>query len=849
MIRSMTRAEAPGLIPPSLQMQVSEMSSESRIIELAARIQRTWQENARAKEPIEQELLQCLRDRKGVYAPDELYLIEQQGGSDIFMKLPTTKIRACAAHITTVLMPEGDMAFSLKPTPQPTLAPWASQAIMQRVLQEGPRIDGQGKPVDPVEQSRQLETMIREEMDRMSKEAADRHDKKIMDQLVEGGWNEALTSFIDDFSTFPAAIMEGPVFENKPQRKWSRQPDGSWNVETTIEPKMIFDTISPFDCYPGPSAETPQDGDLIIRRRFRRKEIWNMKGMEGFSDQAIDDVLIEYGRSGLRDWLWTDSQREHLENKEYFWMRGASDEIDGIHFYGRAQGIELLEWGMSPDLISEPLADYEIEAIKIGRHVIKAVINSDPMFRRPIMRACYEQVPGSFWGNAVPFLMRDITRMCNGVARQLQNNMAHSSGLQIEVNYDRLSPETDPFDIYPNKIWQTRSSEFTSSSRAVEFFQPTSNAGELLSVYNEFLPQADDATGIPRFAHGNEQVGGAGDTARGLAMLMDSSARLLRKSIGNIDMGLIKPVIEMIYDHNMRYSDDNSIKGDLQVVAKGANALLQRESMREIHRLALDSTANELDMGIIGVDGRADLLRDYFNTMPTVRDGIVPSAEEIMQRQQEQQQSQPNPEMLKLQSEQEIAQAKMALEEQISAKKLAADVKRDEDKLRAEERRHSMRLESDREIESARLDAQLQRDRQTSDVALRREQMIQNAKMQSLQLELKQRATEAVQQREAERQARGQEVSREGDVKQAVIMEVGRMIEQLQSVTDGRMGAIEKLIESTTRDLDKQRTEAGGSMGSIVVNVDASCQKSGAKKVDLVKTSEGKMTATVVEGD
>jgi len=844
MIRSMTRGDSAGLVPPSEYMTISEESNQTKIIELAARIERCWQENSRAKEPVEQELLQSLRDRKGVYSPIEEQHIAQEGGSDIFMKLAATKIRACSAHITTVLMPEGDMAFSMVPTPEPELAPWMEEAIIQRSL-EGGRVESNGQPVNPVEQSRMLERMIKEEMERMSKEAAENHNQLIMDQLIEGGWNEALLSFIDEFSTFSAAIMEGPVFQKKAKRKWSREPGGEWKVKTTIEPKMVFGTLSAFDVYPSPSAETCQDGDLIIRRRYRRGDLWEMIGLDGYSEQAIRDVLVEYGRNGLRDWIWTDNQRAHLENKEYYWMRSASDEIDGMHFYGRAQGIELLEWGVSPEIITEPLADYEIDAIKIGRHVIKAVVNRDPMFRRPIFRACYEQVPGSFWGNSVPFLMRDIQRMCNGVARQLQNNMAHSSGLQIEVNYDRLAKETDPFDIYPNKVWQTRSNEFTSNSRAVEFFQPTSNANELLGVYNQFLPQADDATGIPRFAHGNEQVGGAGDTARGLALLMDSSARLLRKSIGNIDT-MIKSVIEMIYDYNMRTSDDYSIKGDLRIVAKGANALLQRESMREMHRMALEATANPVDLEIIGPEGRADLLRDMFNTMPSVRDGIVPSSEQVKQKADSQSQ-QPNPEMMKFQAEQQAAQAKLQLESQMAQQKIQAQMQIDDRKIQSEMQVQQMRLQSDQQIEAAKLQAQIQRDTQTGQVAMQRERVIQTSKTRQLEMELRFKAQQAVADRQAEREARGQEPQREDDVKQAVIMEVGKMIEVLSKDMEKRGDNMSDLVDRTIASVEKVKAE-GGIPSSITVNVDASCEKkSGSKKIEVSRGNDGKLTGTVVE--
>ncbi|MFP3489006.1 hypothetical protein R0K20_15495, partial [Staphylococcus sp. SIMBA_130] len=103
------------------------------------------------------------------------------------------------------------------------------------------------------------------------------------------------------------------------------------------------------------------------------------------------------------------------------------------------------------------------------------------------------------------------------------NNLAISSGPQVEVYYERLEPSESADEIYPWKIWKTKDSNLTGNNRALNFFQPTSNAAELLAVYEKFEIRADDATNIPRYSYGNERVGGAGSTASGLSMLMESA--------------------------------------------------------------------------------------------------------------------------------------------------------------------------------------------------------------------------------------------------------------------------------------------------------------------------------------
>src|SRR5690606_10398188 len=120
-----------------------------------------------------------------------------------------------------------------------------------------------------------------------------------------------------------------------------------------------------------------------------------------------------------------------------------------------------------------------------------------------------------------PELMADIQRICNAAARNLVNNMALASGPQVEVYRDRLADGEAADQIYPWKIWDMKSDPAgaASNARAVNFFQPSSNAAELMAVFERFELKADDATNIPRYAHGNERIGGAGSTASGLSML------------------------------------------------------------------------------------------------------------------------------------------------------------------------------------------------------------------------------------------------------------------------------------------------------------------------------------------
>lgn len=681
---------------------------------LSALISRTWENNKAAKNKIEQDMLADLRQSNGEYSPTRLNKIRQQGGSEIFMMLTSTKCRAAAAWIRDILLPAGDKAWAAEPTPISDLPPWAEEEIMAR-LQATPEMGMDEERIGA------LRDEVVKGLREFAKTAAEKMSLKIEDQLAEGYWETAIEDFIDDFVRFPAAILKGPVPRRRRALKWGGRP-GAVTPEVSDEVAFEFERVSPFDIYPSADAVEIDEGNLIERVRFTRGKLYKLIGMEGYSTENIRGVLEEYGRGGLHEWLWTDTEQANINKTDAFWRSSDSGIIDGLHFWGSAQGLTLLEWGIDPDQVPDPLAEYSIDAIKIGRYVIRAVINDDPMARRPYQKACYQNKTGSFWGKSLPSLMKDIQDVCNATARALVNNMAMASGPQMEVNYDRLAPEEDPHDQYPWKVWQTKSSA-NNNDPAIRFFQPDSNASELMAVYDKFEIKADDATGVPRYTYGNERVGGAGSTSSGLSMLMNAAARQIKMAIAAVDTNVIKPVIVKLHYNNMLYDPDPTIKGDVKVVARGANALLVKEQAQQRRMELLGITNNDLDMQILGIEGRADMLRDVFNSndMPD----LVPERDEfeermLKQREEAKNNPPPNPEMEKLALMQQSEEAKakretdkLAAQDSRERQKIDDQDNREREKMAMEERLRQQALEN--ELAKWREERRLQAEKEAAD--------------------------------------------------------------------------------------------------------------------------------------
>ena len=616
--------------------EASQKSQAKPVIQsLAAHVRERWEEAKDAKRDVEERMVDNLGRRRGQYDSQKLAQIRAFGGSEIFLGITSVKCRAACSWLRDTLMGTGlDRPWQLEHTPEPELPPNVLMGMQQTLMQQAyQQTLMSGMPPDPAAlqaQAQQMKEAAAQQMREEAKRRVERMELKIEDQLIEGGWLGAFSQFIDDLVTFPTAILKGPVARNRKQLKWSGQE--LQPVETV---GLEWERVDPFMLYPAPWSSSVHEGYLIERHRLTREALQAMIGVEGYDEAAIKTVLSDFENGGLNEWLWIDSERAEAEGKESD-AHDTDDLIDALQLWDSVPGSLLIEWGVPEAEIEDPFMSYPCEVWLVGGTVIRAVLNYDPLGRKPYYATSYEKIPGSFWGNSVVDLVKDPQDMVNASARALANNMGVASGPQVEINISRLPPGEDITQMYPWKIWQSEYHDFQDSSPAVRFFQPTSNATELLTVLEKFATLADEYSGIPRYMTG-EHVAGAGRTSSGLAMLINNAAKSLKHVVANIDADVITPMLERLYQHNLRYNADPDMLGDVRVVAKGAMSLVSREAAavrrNEFLQVVLGSPVAQ---EIVGPLGAAELLRENAKLLDVNPDRLVPTREELEQRLQQQ---------------------------------------------------------------------------------------------------------------------------------------------------------------------------------------------------------------------
>ncbi|QGM46109.1 portal protein [Methylocystis heyeri] len=578
-------------------------------------------------------LMNALRVFNGRYSAEVIAQIRRFGGSEVYARTTAVKCRGATSLLADVYL-SNDRPWGLEAPNDPQLPAEVLSAIaslIQLEVQSHSQASGQSPDEQAImDRYRSLMEAARRAAVKRSNDQAKIAEDKIDEILAEGGFYQALAEFLADLTLFPYAVIKGPVVRIKPLVEW--EGNKAYVVEA---PKLTWERVSPFDVYWTPGVSRIEDGNVIERLRVTRKDLNDLLDLPGYDHDAVRAALEAYGRGGLvDDWDQMDAERAVNENRENPHLN-RSGMISAMEFNGYVQGSLLLEQGMDPALIEDPLRDYFVQVWIVGRFVLKVQLSPSPRKRHQYYVTSFEKVPGTPVGNALPDILDDLQNVTNATLRSLVNNMSIASGPQVVVNDDLLARDEDGEDLYPWKRWHVTRDPFGSNAvKPIDFFQPTSNASELLNVFQTLGGIADELSAIPRYLTGSPNLGGGlGRTASGLSMLMSNSSKILQTVAANIDRDVLEPMLQNLFDLLMLTDTSELLSGEERITVLGTKVAAQRETNRQRQTEFLQMTANPVDMGIIGPKGRAEILRQVAKGLGLPGDEIVPSDDDLMAQQ------------------------------------------------------------------------------------------------------------------------------------------------------------------------------------------------------------------------
>jgi len=541
------------------------------------------------REQDEQRWLRAYRNYRGLYGSDVQFTEAEK--SRVFIKVTKTKTLAAYGQIVDVLFANNRFPLSVDPTELPegvakdvSFDPKEPEELRGSTsLSTSPYgFKGDGKDLPKGATAKTLEGMLGpledklKDIDSLKAEvgktptaitfspamvAAKNMEKKIHDQLEESGASKHLRSTAFEMALFGTGVMKGPFAVDKEYPNWDEEGD----YDPTIKTVPQVSHVSVWNFYPDPDANNMDEAQFVIERhKMSRSQLRALKKRPHFRSEVIEAAIAE-GEDYTRE-SWEDDLSDYAPEH-------GVDRFEVLEYWGMCDIDMLLEQEVDIPKDLQSLDELQVNVWICNGKLIRMVLNPFKPSTIPYMAAPYELNPYSFFGVGIAENMDDTQTLMNGFMRMSVDNAVLSGNLLIEVDETNLVPGQD-LSVYPGKVFRRQGG---APGQAIFGTKFPNVSQENLQLFDKARQLADESTGLPSFAHGQTGVSGVGRTASGISMLMNAASGSVKTVIKNVDDYLLKPLGEGLFRFNMQFDFDKSLKGDLEVKARGTESLMANE--------------------------------------------------------------------------------------------------------------------------------------------------------------------------------------------------------------------------------------------------------------------------------
>lgn len=600
----------------------------TKTFELASDIHNRFSRAREQKQLQEAIWIAAMRNFNGEYDSSIEF---REGGSSVFVNITQMKTMAAYSRVMAIMMGASGFPWNVKPTPHPALVKM-------------------GLTPDAAVAS-ELDPAFKQEVSE-AKSACDGMRNRIKDDLVESYWEEKFARGVLEMATLGTMAFKGPIAAPPRPKKWIKVEQnisvldrikgalGMAKVEAeryTLsndpmdEYRATMDWVSVFSLYPDPGAYEATDLMWMIERHVMNKaQFVELAGGKGFDPEEMKAVLEQYPDGNWSAESW-ESYMDSINKRNA--TSSQMDRYTVLEFWGYLSGKEIIDAGGKA---KDENAMYMANIWVCGNNCIKVSVSSNLSQKIPYYLVPYEKVPYKIWGRGVPEKMADPQAIINASARAMVENMGMCAGPQLIVDTKRIAPGTDYSKITPWGIWPVINVEGISEP-PIRFQKIDPVLSELKLIQDIFRNFVQEVTSMPDMASGFVGNGEHNRTMGGMSMLFGAADSYTRSVVFNVDNHLTKPMIRGLYDWNMQYCPDPTIKGDMVIEASGVQGLMAKELTSQ--RLA------ELLQAVGQIPGGSDyinmpeLMKEIFRSLDVINDSVILSEMEVSKKRQEQQQA------------------------------------------------------------------------------------------------------------------------------------------------------------------------------------------------------------------
>ena len=499
--------------------------------------------------------------------------------STVYIGLTRQKTNAAEARLADILLPTDDRNWGIQPTPKPTM-----MAMGRDDRMAGDKDTGQPMMHPDTQQPLRMKDIARAAM-QVARDKAKAMQLEIDDQLTECDYNGEMRKVIHNAARLGTGVIKGPIVMNRTRKAWQPFKDMEGNIihqlEIVQEMSPASFSVDPRNVWPDPGCgdNIHHGKGMYEREQMTVRQVRDLAKQPGYMKDQLRKVLEEGPKkSATFQELKDDDQRDIARDVYEKWEYWGEVDYDDL----KSAGLELGE-------DKDELKSISACVVMINNTVVKVYINPLEDGALPYDFFVWEKVADSVWGYGIPYLMRAQQKVLNAAWRQMMDNAGVSSGPQIIIKAGAVQPADKQWQLSARKIWFATDDvdDVRKAFTAVEF---NSYQAELAAIIKMAMELADQETGVPAITQGEK--GAAPDTVGGMQMLMNSANVVLRRLVKQFDDSITRPHIRRYYDFNMMYNEDEEIKGDFTIDARGSSALLVRDIQNQAFLNLLAAGAN-----------------------------------------------------------------------------------------------------------------------------------------------------------------------------------------------------------------------------------------------------------------
>lgn len=539
------------------------------------------------------------------------------------------------ARLCEILLPTDGNNWTMRNTPDPEL--------QKAVGDDRPLIDAAtGQPVGAT-----LGQAAMEEA-KAAKEALEGATKKLEDYLAECGYNGEQRKLIESGVRLGTGIIKGPRPTIRVTKKYKRGPNGfAAEKISDVRPASTFVDCRNVYFDPACGNDHQRGSGVFEKRPVVRRELRNLIGIPGYDPIAIKKVLSQMPKHLRVD---------NIDGKYNLTKVDAKDQAYTLWEYNgelEPDDIETLCGCMSEpekagliDKDGALLVDERVTLVMVQDTVIGML----PPWSEdlPYDVWCWRQSDDSPFGYGICDELESQQRVITSAWRQLMDNAGLAGGPMAIMKKSAITPQDGVWQLSARKIWITND-DLDDPASAITLVQFPSVLGELLKIMESAMQLADAEANVPLLMQGDQ--GSASETKGGMELLYKQANSPLRHKVKLYDDKVTIPHLTRYYSFMMETDEDESIKGDYQVVARGASSLVDQD-VQTVGLQALVALLGNPVFAPLLVDKAPQALRAILKDYKLDPDQFVATETELAAKQAEPQAPPPpSPEEIKAQTQ------------------------------------------------------------------------------------------------------------------------------------------------------------------------------------------------------